>query len=111
VESALVFEAEKWGTGPGWRQRFDRVVLVTAPDEVKIERFLARAVPADASGEQRAAAERDARQRLAAQLPDAEKIPQSDYVIDNSGSLDATRRQAERVAAALRTELRTGAGV
>ena len=32
-------------------------------------------------------------------------------VIDNSGSLDATRRQAERVAAALRTELRTGAGV
>lgn len=107
VESALVFEAEKWGTVRGWRERFDRVVLVTAPDELKVERFLARAVPADASVEQRAATERDARQRLAAQLPDVEKIPQSDYVIDNSGPLDATRRQAERVAA----ELRTAAGV
>jgi len=111
VESALVFEAEKWGTVPGWRQRFDRVVLVTAPGEVRIQRFLARAVPANASTEQRIEAERDARERLAVQLPDAEKIPQSDYVIDNAGSLEATRRQAERVAAELRTELRTGAGV
>jgi dephospho-CoA kinase len=98
VESALVFEAEAWGTVPEWRRRFDRIVLVTAPDELKIERFLARILPADAAPEQRAQAERDARARLAAQLPDAVKIPRSDYVIDNAGALDATRREVERIA-------------
>ncbi len=107
VESALVFEAEKWGTVPGWRKRFDRVVLVTAPDELKLERFLARVAGADAGPEKRNLAEQDARLRLAVQLPDAEKIPQSDYVIDNAGPVAATRRQAERIAA----ELRTAAGV
>ncbi|HUB20212.1 MAG TPA: dephospho-CoA kinase [Acidobacteriaceae bacterium] len=101
IESALVFEAEAWGTVPGWRQRFDRIVLVTAPDELKVQRFLARTLRANATPEERAAAERDARRRLAAQLPDSVKIPQADFVIDNSGSLDATRAQAERVAAKL----------
>jgi dephospho-CoA kinase len=98
VESALVFEAEAWGTVPEWRRRFDRIVLVTAPDELKIERFLARILPADAAPERRAQAERDACSRLAAQLPDAVKIPRSDYVIDNAGALDATRREVERIA-------------
>ncbi len=116
VESALIFEAEAWGTVPSsavmsksgspgtpasWRQRFDRVVLVVAPEELKIQRFLARVLPANATSEERAAAERDARSRLAAQLPDSAKIPQSDYVIDNSGSLEATRAQAERIVAEL----------
>lgn len=107
IESALIFEAEAWGTAPGWRRRFDRVILIQAPDDLKIERFLARILPADVSSEQRAAAEADARARLAAQLPDAEKAARSDYVIDNSGALDATRRQVERIAA----ELRAQAGV
>jgi dephospho-CoA kinase len=107
IESALIFEAEAWGTVPNWRQRFDRVILVTAPDDLKIQRFLARILPANATSEERAAAERDARQRLAAQLPDSAKIPRSDFVIDNSGPLDATRALAERIAA----ELRAAAGV
>jgi dephospho-CoA kinase len=108
IESALIFEADAWGTAGGesgaagsWRQRFDRIILVTAPDELKVERFVARILPAGASGEDRAAAERDARQRLAAQLPDAVKIPHADFVIDNAGTLEATRAQAERVAAEL----------
>ena len=101
IESALVFEAEAWGTVPEWRKRFDRVVLVTAPDALKLQRFLARIVPPDATPEQRAQAESDARGRLAAQLPDAVKIPRSDYVVDNAGTLDATRRQVEHVAAEL----------
>src|ERR1700677_5338334 len=42
VESALVFEVEKWGTAPGWLQRFDKVILVVVPDEVKIARFVSR---------------------------------------------------------------------
>lgn len=101
IESALIFEAEAWGTVPDWRQRFDRILLVTAPEHLRIQRFLARILPAGATPEEQAAAERDARSRLAAQLPDAAKIPHSDFVIDNSGSLDATRAQAERVVAAL----------
>jgi dephospho-CoA kinase len=105
IESALIFEAEAWGTVPNWRQRFDRVVLVIAPDDLKIQRFLARILPADS--EARVAAERDARSRLAAQLPDSVKIPNSDFIIDNSGPLDATRLQVERIAA----ELRAAAGV
>ncbi len=104
IESALVFEAEAWGTVPDWRKRFDRIVLVTAPDDLKIQRFLARILPADSTPEQSAAADRDARQRLAAQLPDAAKVPHADFVIDNSGSVDALRAQAEKVATALRAK-------
>jgi len=111
VESALIFEAEAWGTVPGWRSRFDSIVLVTAPDDLKIQRFLARILPAHATGEERTAAERDARQRLAAQLPDSVKIPHADFLIDNSGPLDATRAQAERAAAFLRTGSATQAGI
>ena len=97
VESALIFEAEAGGSAPGWRQRFDRIVLVTAPDELKIQRFLARVLPPEAGAEQRAKTHRDARARLAAQISDEQKAPLCDYVIDNSGTLEATRGQVERV--------------
>jgi dephospho-CoA kinase len=90
VESALIFEVEKWGTAPGWLQRFDKVVLVTAPDETKIARFVARA-----GG--KAGAEADARARLALQIPDLEKAPRCAYVIDNSGSLQETRNSVEGI--------------
>jgi dephospho-CoA kinase len=102
VESALIFEAEAGGTVPEWRKRFDRVVLVTAPDALKVERYLARVLPADASKEQRERAERDARARLAAQIPDAEKAARCDYVIDNGGGPEATRQQVKGLAAELR---------
>ncbi len=49
VESALIFEVEKWGTAPGWVQRFDRMILVTVPDEMKIARFVARMMANDVS--------------------------------------------------------------
>jgi dephospho-CoA kinase len=42
--------------------------------------------------------------RSAAQLPDAEKVRQADYVIYNTGLLDETRRQADAVFARLRRE-------
>jgi len=90
VESALIFEVEKWGTAPGWVQRFDKLILVTVPDEVKIERFVARTVTRDG-------AEADARARIAAQIPDKEKAGRCDYVIDNTGSLETTRAEVERV--------------
>ncbi len=108
IESALVFEASGdaseqipgSGTAPAprWRERFDRIILVTAPDEIKIQRFVTRSV-----GDPEALA-RDARQRLAAQIPDAEKIPLCDWVIDNSGDLDSARAEAETIYTRLRAE-------
>lgn len=98
IESALIFEAGASGSVPGWRDRFDRVVLVTAPDELKIQRFLKRLGDGtEISAEQSKALEQDARSRLAAQIPDSEKIAHSDFVIDNSGSLESTQKQVDEV--------------
>lgn len=102
IESALIFEAGASGSVPGWRDRFDRVVLITAPDELKIQRFLNRlGASAQMSAAQLTALEQDARSRLAAQIPDSEKIPHSDFVIDNSGPLEQTERQVDEVFAGL----------
>lgn len=103
IESALIFEAGDSGSVPGWRDRFDRVVLVTAPDEVKIQRFLERlAAGKQLEPEKRMQLERDARARLAQQIPDSKKIPRSDYVIDNGGALEKTQQQVNEVFASLR---------
>jgi dephospho-CoA kinase len=90
VESALIFEVEKWGTAPGWAQRFDKLILVTVPDEVKIARFVARMGAHDG-------AQMDAQARLAMQIPDREKAGRCDYVIDNTGSLEVTRALVEKI--------------
>jgi len=98
VESALIFEADAQGSAPGWRRRFDRIVLVVVPDEVKIARYVARMSQNATSARDLQA---DARSRLAAQIPDSEKIPLVDHVIHNDGSLEETRRQVERIFAEL----------
>jgi dephospho-CoA kinase len=98
VESALIFEAERSGTVPGWRQRFDKIILVTAPDDVKICRYLERttsSAPQDQG--QRQALIEDARARLAAQIPDSEKAPYCDFVIDTSGRLEDTARSVRTI--------------
>ncbi len=102
VESALIFEADQQGSAPGWRQRFDRIILVTAPVETRIARYVEHMThisdrypsfpplsPADLAA--------DARNRIAAQIPDSEKIPLCDYVIQNDGPIAATRIQVERI--------------
>jgi dephospho-CoA kinase len=108
IESALIFEVGKTGEAgvsgsiPGWRDRFDSVVLVTAPDELKVQRFLDRmSAGKQMSAEQLKVLEQDARSRLAAQIPDSEKIPLCDFVIDNNGSLEQTQRQVDEVFARL----------
>ena len=103
VESALIFEADAWGTVPDWNRRFDRILLVTAPEPVRIQRFLARILPPGATPEERAAAEHSTRSRIAAQLPDSAKVPHADFIVDNSGSLESTRLQVEKVIARIRT--------
>jgi dephospho-CoA kinase len=97
VESALIFEAEKWGTAPGWVQRFDKLILVVVPDEVKIARFVSRMMANDGPDGRREAFTQDARARMAAQIPDLEKAGRCEYVIDNSGSIEKTRKRVEEI--------------
>ena len=47
-------------------------------------------------------ARREVTRRMAAQLPDEEKIKAADYVIDNSGSLDETQKQVHQIYAQLK---------
>jgi dephospho-CoA kinase len=92
VEATLTLEA-------GGKARFDKIVVVTCLPEQKVARYAARAGIAEA--EARAEVER----RSKAQWSDEEKARLADYVIDNSGALDQTRRQVERIY----TELRAAA--
>lgn len=71
---------------------FRPLVVVAVPEEVQLARVMARD---GISAEQ-------ARSRLAAQLPLADKIAVADYVIDNAGDRAATERQADEVLASIR---------
>jgi dephospho-CoA kinase len=94
VEAALIVEA-------GAAKRFDRLIVVTCREEQRIARFAARhQLDLDA-------ARKEVERRMAAQLPEAEKIKAADYVIDNSGSLDHTREQVRQVWARLRDQVAT----
>jgi dephospho-CoA kinase len=92
VEAALIIEA-------GAAKSFDRLVVVTCSDKQRIARFAARQkLELDD-------ARKEVERRLAAQLPEAEKIKAADYVIDNSGSLDSTQEQVKQVWEKLRGDL------
>ena len=109
VVSALIFEAERDACASGLgnnafaelRKRIDRIVVVTAPDDAKIARYVARVSPA---GVGREAAEADARSRLAHQIPDTEKAARADFLIENTGDLDTLRRQVEELWLRLKAE-------
>ena len=123
IETALIFEvvrdarargetenvlAGAPGDGPwspgwlsDWRRRIDRIIVVTAPDDLKIARYAARIAP---SGPAREAAEADARLRLSHQIPDAEKAAQADYVLDNSGDLASLRARVQALWPRLQAE-------
>lgn len=91
VEAALILEADM-------AKRLDRLIVVTCHPEQRIERW-ARRLNVDEQ-----TARREVTRRMAAQLPDGEKIKAADYVVDNSGSLDETRRQVKEIYADLKKE-------
>ena len=80
VEAALILEARA-------ADRFDQLVVVTCRPEQRISRWAARV------GVDMDTARSEVTRRAAAQLPEEEKIRAADYVIDNSGSLEETRKQ------------------
>jgi dephospho-CoA kinase len=82
VEAALILEADA-------TRQFDRLIVVSCRPEQRIQRWANRLKVSEQT------AQAEVTRRMAAQLPDAEKLKAADYVIDNSGSLEATRAQVE----------------
>ncbi len=114
VESALIFEVERdarlrgesVGVLADWRRRFDRVVLVTAPEPLRIARYVARGAAARLSAafpsdEQLVA---DARSRMQRQMPEEEKAARADFVLVNDGTVDQLLERTENLWQALRAE-------
>jgi dephospho-CoA kinase len=91
VAAALIVEA-------GAAKRFDRLIMVTCQPEQRFQRW------ANLRKVDQEAAAREVTRRMAAQLPDEEKIKLADYVIDNSGSLDNTQKQVKGVYEELRRQ-------
>lgn len=84
VEAALILEA-------GAKDHFDRLIVVTCNADQRATRFASRQ-KVDIE-----TARKEVARRMAAQLPDEEKIKAADFVIDNSGTLEQTRARVREV--------------
>ena len=86
-EVPLLFEV-------GLEQQYRPTVVVSCSAEQQLERAMRR----DAQNQSAI------RQRIAAQMPLADKARRADYVIDNTGAFEATRADADRVLRAVCAE-------
>ncbi len=77
----LLFEA-------GIESEYDQIWCVVAEEKILRERLFARLSKHGGSAE-------EMEQRLQAQMPQEQKAARADQIIDNSGTLDATRKQVE----------------
>lgn len=80
VEAALHVET-------GYYRDFAGLIVVDAPEAVALERLQNR----------ECLSPEEARRRLSAQWPPGEKKKLADWVIDNSGTLENTRKQVEKL--------------
>jgi dephospho-CoA kinase len=85
VDAALMIES-------GGYRRFDKIVVVFCRPEIQLARLMRR----------NGLSENEARQRIAAQMPQEEKKGYADYLLDTSNDFDDTRRQVEKLYAELR---------
>jgi dephospho-CoA kinase len=81
VEAALI--VEKGGVKP----LINDLIVVTADEEAQIRRLI----------ERNALSREEALSRIKSQMPLSEKVKYATYLIDNSGTLDETRKQVEEV--------------
>jgi dephospho-CoA kinase len=91
VDVPLLFET-------GREAAFDRVIVVTAPQDQRLRRLRER----DGRGEE------EIRGILAAQWPLDDKAARADYVVDNGGGLSDTREQVTNIWGDLKNQLDTG---
>jgi len=70
---------------------FDKVIVVSAPAEMQRDRVMGRP----------GMTPRKFEQILARQMPDEQKRERADFVVDTSGSLEATRAQVDEILACL----------
>ncbi len=77
-EVPLLFEKDLQGD-------MKAVMLVTAPEAVRVRRVCARDN----------VTETEVRARIAAQMPESQKRKRADYIIENDGNVDALRREVE----------------
>src|SRR5581483_7840875 len=77
------------------RSGYDVVVIVEAPEGVRLERLVGRGMSKE-----------DARRRMAAQASDADRRRVADVVLDNSGSEEELEAQVESLWAQLTASLR-----
>ena len=87
-EAALIVEN-------GVAAAFRPLVVVSAPEELQVARAIAR----DGSTPE------EARARIRAQMPLAEKVAVADFVIENTGSLDELARRTDEVLARICSRL------
>ncbi|HZE62414.1 MAG TPA: dephospho-CoA kinase [Pyrinomonadaceae bacterium] len=88
VDAALMIES-------GGYQRFDKLIVVHCSPEIQIQRVMSR----------NNFSREEAEQRIRAQMSQDEKKKFADYLIDTSDGFDDTRRQTEKVYAALLQDL------
>ncbi len=79
VEVPLLYETSS-------ERFFDLTVLVRADENLRKERLLKKGYTL-----------KEIKQRLRHQLPEEEKIRRADYIIDNSGTLEYTKRQVSKI--------------
>lgn len=84
IDAALMIES-------GGYKRFDTLIVVFCEPEIQLERLMRRGL-----------SEAEAEQRIAAQMPQEEKMKFADFLIDTSGSFDETRRQCSEILEELR---------
>ncbi len=105
VESALIFEADQARTAPGLRRCFDKMILVTAPENIRLARYIHRVSNGRTlSPEERATLEEDGRRRIATQIKDEEKAPFCDFIIENSKPIEKVATRVQQIFAELQAQ-------
>ncbi|MBO5948255.1 dephospho-CoA kinase [bacterium] len=80
ISIPLLFECD-------WQNRFDKIILATADENIRIERLMAR----------NNVTKEDALKRIAAQLSDVQKIKFVDFIIENNSTFDSLKLNVQKV--------------
>lgn len=88
IEAPVIFER-------GYQNRFDKIVTVFTSEDIAISRLREKGVT-----------EHEARRRLKNQFPVEMKVTRSDFVVDNNGSMEDTRKQVFNIYQELLSEIR-----